>query len=60
MNESDIIYQDGPYWVGRSAHDYTVFRDGSIVARADSSYPRTEDGKSIAIARAKYLAKVKR
>lgn len=59
MRESNIVYQIGSVWVGRMPTQYTVYVDGVTAAMADNSYARTDDGLSIAIARAKYLAKRK-
>lgn len=56
MTEKDIIAQSGDYWVLRTKYGYVVYRDGATVATADSTYPYTEDGKSIATARMRYLA----
>ena len=59
MRESVIKYQAGPFWVmdDRQYDCYTVFKDGPVVAVSDSSYPRTDDGLSLAKARVDYLAK---
>lgn len=56
MRESDIIFESGRVWVGIARNTYTVYRMGLTHSTPDSSYPLTEDGKSIAIARAEYLA----
>lgn len=60
MTESDIIHENGAYWVARTKDAYTVYKTGLTHSTADSSYPRTDDGKSIAVARCDYLAKVAR
>jgi hypothetical protein len=57
MRESNIVYQNGPFWVAKLSQSYTVYRDGATVAKADSSYPLTDDGRSLAVARCTYLAK---
>jgi hypothetical protein len=57
LNESGIVYERGDYWVADADKQYTVYRNGNVVAFADSSYPRTVDGLSIAKARADYLAR---
>lgn len=57
MRESDILHQNGPYWVGRTRESYTVYREGVTHSTPDSSYQQTPDGLSIAIARADYLAR---
>lgn len=56
MRESDIIHENGNYWVGRTLGAYTVFKIDGYVSYPDSSYENSEDGKSIAIARCNYLA----
>ena len=57
MRESRIKHQSGPFWVLDDVqHDrYTVFKDGPVVAVSDSSYPRSDDGLSLAKARCDYL-----
>ena len=57
MRERDIMHETGPFWVGREPKAYTVFRNGATHATPDSSYARTADGLSIAIARCDYLAR---
>lgn len=57
MRESDIIHESGGYWVGRENNGYVVYKTGLTHSTADSTYPLTDDGKSIAIARCDYLAK---
>ena len=58
MHESDIMHENGPYWVGRIPGSYTVYKMvQSVGSVPDSSYERNADGLSIAIARADYLAK---
>lgn len=57
MRESDIMHENGPYWVGRTTGSYTVYRSGVTHSTPDSSYAKTPDGLSIAIARADYLAR---
>lgn len=58
MRESDILFTVGRHWVLRAKADYTVYRnsDSGTHATADSSYAKTPDGLSLAIARAAYLA----
>jgi hypothetical protein len=59
MRESDIKFESGDYWVGKTDRGYTVFMSGVTVSAADSTYPKDDDGLSIAIARCKYLAKTR-
>lgn len=59
--ESEIAYENGKAWVCRDkkANQYTVFIANFVthMSTSDSSYEMTEDGFSIAKARADYLAK---
>lgn len=55
--ESDIMHETGSYFVLRVREAYTVYKNGHVHATADSSYPLTNDGLSIAKARADYLAR---
>lgn len=57
IRESQIKHSAGRYWVLDTRRDYSVMCDGLTHAESDSSYARTPDGLSIAIARADYLAK---
>jgi len=57
LKEKDIKHEAGNYWVADTGKDYTVFKIGITHSTSDSSYHRTSDGLSIAIARCNYLAK---
>lgn len=57
MRESDIMHENGRFWVGRQRDAYVVYETGITHSTPDSAYERNEDGLSIAIARADYLAK---
>lgn len=59
LKEKHILYENGPFWVMDDIeHEaYTVFRSGVTHSTSDSSYARTEDGYSLAVARCDYLAK---
>lgn len=59
MKESEIVYEIGKYWVfdDKKNKRYTVFKSGINASESDSSYARTDDGLSIAKARADYLNK---
>lgn len=59
MRETLIKYQTGSFWILDDVKNdrYTVFKEGATFSKADSSYPRTEDGLSIAKMRADYLTK---
>lgn len=57
VKESDIMFESGSYWVCRDKSAYVVFKNGATHSTSDSAYAKTDDGLSIAIARAKYLAK---
>jgi len=58
MKEQDIILEVGHYWVGRdnAAKQYVVYKTGVTHSVADSAYPLTNDGLSIAVCRCEYLA----
>lgn len=58
MTEADIMCDDRSFWVYRDRINkaYTVYRNMITHAQADSSYPMTSDGLSLAIARCHYLS----
>lgn len=58
MRESDIMHENGDYWVGRDREtkSYLVLKTGATHSVSDSGYALTADGLSIAIARCDYLA----
>jgi hypothetical protein len=60
MRESDIVHENGDYWVARDRAAYTVYRSGITHSVSDSSYAKNADGLSIAIARCDYLARPRR
>lgn len=62
MTESDIVFEDGDIWVCRDkpARQYVVYRVGVTHSKSDSAYALSEDGLSIALARARYLVRVAR
>lgn len=59
MTEQDIMIENGSYWVGRDrqAKQYVVYKVGVTHSVADSAYPLTDDGLSIAVYRCNYLAR---
>ena len=57
--ERDIVYENGDFWVCSADRQYTVYKTGPTHSTADSSYPLTPAGKSIALARCDYLAKTR-
>ena len=61
MRESDIMYETpcGNYWVGRDKKNkaYVVYENRLTYSYGESGYNMDSDGLSIAICRAKYLAK---
>jgi hypothetical protein len=57
MKESDIMHENGNYWVARERDRYTVYQPGVTHSVSDSSYRKDADGLSIAIARCDYLAR---
>lgn len=57
MRESDILHENGSFWVGMTKTAYVVYRVNSTHSVSDSAYAKTPDGLSIAIARCNYLAR---
>lgn len=57
MKIESIKYEKGNYWVGKINNTYQVFKNVLTHSVADSTYEKTADGLSIAIARCNYLAK---
>lgn len=57
IKEKDIVHYAGIYWVLNTGKTYTVYKTGETHSTADSAYPRTTDGLSLAIARCNYMAK---
>lgn len=53
----DIKHENGSYWVLDTKDSYAVMLNGVTHSTSDSSYARTDDGLSIAIARCNYLAR---
>ena len=58
MRESDIMHENGDYWVARDSatKSYLVLKNGATHSVSDSGYALTADGLSIAIARCDWLA----
>lgn len=54
--ESDIMHENGEYWVLRDKTSYLVMKNEITHSVSESGYPKTDDGKSLAIARCNYLA----
>lgn len=59
MKESDILYQNGRYWIAKSkpSGDYVVYRDGITHAEAFSTFIGNSDGLSLAKAYCDYRIK---
>jgi len=55
IKERDIVHEAGSYWVLRTKDAYHVMRPKGCVSVTDSAYAKTDDGLSIAKARADYL-----
>lgn len=55
--EKQIVHENGDYWVCDADNQYTVYLSGVTHSVSDSSYPRDEDGLSLAIYRCDGLAK---
>jgi hypothetical protein len=51
-----IVAELNGFYVAQTGNSYTVFRPTATAAKADSSYPLTDDGLSIAVCRMEYLA----
>lgn len=57
MRESDIIHENGNYWVAKTRDGYAVFRNGLTHAISTGVlYANDADGRSIAIASCDYKA----
>lgn len=54
--ESDIMHENGKFWVLRGKSCYSVMLEQQTHSESESSYTLDEDGLSIAIARCDYLA----
>lgn len=54
----DIVHDNGKAWIHRDKKQvaYVVYRAGVTHSTSDSAYELTEDGLSLAKARADYLA----
>lgn len=57
MRVQDILHENGPAFVLRTANSYDVLVIKGTHSELDSAYHKTDDGLSIAKARADYLAK---
>ena len=57
MREQDVLHENGPAFVVRTANSYDVLVNKITHSELDSAYHKTGDGLSIAKARADYLAK---
>lgn len=55
--ETRIPFEQGSYFVLNDGKSYSVCKNVLTHSIVDSAYAHTEDGKSIAICRCKYLAK---
>lgn len=57
-NIKNIKHENGKFWVyeDKKVGCYTVFKNGITHATSDSSYPLTDDGYTLAVARCDYLA----
>ena len=54
--ETDIMHENGKFWVLREKDKYCVCVSGITHAATDSAYEKNDDGLSIAIARCNGLA----
>jgi len=56
MTESDIMYENGRYWVARDKSGYLVMQIGATLSTTLCTFKRDADGLSIAIASCDYRA----
>ena len=56
MNESNIKYERGSFWVLKTKAAYHVMRAGLTHSKTESAYALDDNGLSIAKARCDYLA----
>jgi len=57
VKERDIMHEAGEYWVLRTKDAYHVMMPKGCGSMTESAYAKTDDGLSIAKARADYLHK---
>jgi len=55
MVEENIVLEAGRYFVYKAANSYDVMRNVNTHSEVESMYAKSEDGKSLAIARAMYF-----
>lgn len=60
MKESNIVHENGDFWVLAKPNSYVVFQSGITHSVSDSAYRKDADGLSIAKARCDYLARVRK
>jgi len=56
MKESDIMHENGDFWVLREKKHYNVLKSGHVASTSIVQYAPTADGLSLAIAYADYRA----
>lgn len=54
MREADIVFQAGAFWVFGNVRGWHVMRDGVTSAVSVATFAPDEDGRSLAVAYAKY------
>jgi hypothetical protein len=57
MRESDIVHENGDYWVLSDKSGYLVMMAGITHSKTLCTFPKTDDGRSLAIAYCEYRAK---
>jgi len=55
--ESDIMHENGRFWVAREPYGYVVYVAGITHSAHESAYALDDGGLSIAVARCDYMAK---
>lgn len=57
LKESDIIFEDGNFWVTKYPNGYTVMQCNITHSTARQNFELSEDGLSLAIYYTTYLSK---
>jgi hypothetical protein len=56
MRESDIVHENGDYWVLSDKSGYLVLKTGVTHSKTLCTFPKDADGRSLAIAYCDYQA----
>jgi hypothetical protein len=57
MKESDIMHENGRYWVGKTQAGYAVFQTGLTHSESSVTFAPDSDGLSLAIAHCDYKSR---